>query len=130
MKDVCMKSDRVARPRQSVWLLASAFLVAVCWAWSSHAQEDAAPSGVKYRVEIEGAPKVASDLIKESSQLLLLKERLPPTLAALGRRATEDEGRFRAVLESEGYYNATVKAAVDRDGGEAVVHMLITPGER
>jgi translocation and assembly module TamA len=125
-----MKADRATRRRWNTCSLAGMLLMAVFWTWPGYAQEGTATGGVKYKVEIEGAPNAASDLIKESSQLLLLRERLPPTLAALGRRATEDEGRFRAVLESEGYYNATVKAGIERDGGEAVVRMEIAPGER
>lgn len=116
-------------------LVAARAICLVFWLFAAQssvgAQYEPFAGGVKYRVDIIGAPKAADDLLKESSQLLLLKDRLPPSLAALGRRAVDDEGRFRAVLESEGYYDAKVMAAVDGDGsGDVTVRMTIEPGAR
>jgi len=52
------------------------------------------------------------------------------TLAALGQRIVRDERRFRAALESEGYYNATVVTSTKDENGRVAVTVTVDAGER
>ena len=79
---------------------------------SKAAEQDA--GGVAYSVDIRGEPSGdVTELIKRASQLLALRNRPPPSLAALGRRIHDDEDRVRAILESEGYYDADVTSRIE-----------------
>ncbi len=91
---------------------------------------EATAQGVPYTVEITGAANGIERLMRESSQLLSLRDRLPATQRALTRRIEGDVERFRAVLESEGYYAGRVERAVEAQGDTALVKISITPGER
>ncbi len=91
---------------------------------------DARPDGVPYAVEITGATNGVERLMRESSQLMSLRSRLPATQRALTRRIEEDVDRFRAVLESEGYYAGQVERAVETQGDNTLVKISITQGER
>ncbi len=84
-----------------------------------------------YTVEITGEPSgTVTDLIKRSSQLLALRDRPPPSPAALGRRMSDDETRIRAILESEGYYAAEIESRTEDNGNSTAVTIAITPGPR
>lgn len=86
---------------------------------------------ITYTVEIEGAPSGAVEsLLEDSSQLIRLRDNPPMTLAALGQRIARDERRFRAALESEGYYSATVVTATKDEEGRIAVTITVDPGER
>ena len=90
-----------------------------------------AASVTTYRTDITGAPgDEILDLLKKTSQLLVLKDRPPATIAALRRRVAEDEQRFREVLESQGYYDAKLESTLKLDDGAVAVEIVITPGER
>lgn len=85
----------------------------------------------RYSVRIEGAPgRRVENLMRESSQLVRLRDNPPMTLAALGQRIAGDERRFRAVLESEGYYIGTVVTATRQEQDRVAVTITVTPGER
>ena len=84
----------------------------------------------RYRLDIVGAPGHLSGLLKKTSQLIALRHKPPATVAALRRRISGDEGRFRAVLESEGYYDAALDTTLSQESKEVVVKIIITPGER
>ena len=84
----------------------------------------------RYRVEIVGAPKPVAGLLKKISQLIELKKRPPATVAALRRRISDDEDRFRAALESEGYYDAALETTLSQTFGTVDIKITITPGER
>jgi translocation and assembly module TamA len=84
----------------------------------------------RYNLEISGAPKAVSDLLKKSSQLLALKKKPPATVAALRRRIAADEERFRAALESEGYYDATLETTLNQVKGVVQIKINIVPGDR
>ena len=84
----------------------------------------------RYRVEIAGAPKPVSGLLRKLSQLIELKNRPPATIAALRRRIADDEDRFRAALESEGYYDATLETTLAQARGAVDVKITIVPGTR
>lgn len=96
------------------------------------AAEDAAPAAVitRYRVDITGAPAHVYDLLKQISQLHQLKNKPPATVAALRRRIADDEDRFRAALESEGYYDARLETSLHQNKGVVEVGIAIVPGER
>jgi translocation and assembly module TamA len=85
----------------------------------------------KYRTDIAGAPgKAVLDLLKKTSQLLVLKDKPPATIAALRRRVAGDEQRFREVLESQGYYDGQLESTLTLDGETVTIKIAITPGER
>jgi translocation and assembly module TamA len=97
------------------------------------ASTDVAPAEgpIAYTVKIEGAPGGGvKDLLEESSQLIRLRNSPPMTLAALGQRITRDEQRFRAALESEGYYAATVITSTKDEKGRVAVTVSVDPGPR
>ena len=86
---------------------------------------------ITYTVKIEGAPGGGVEsLLEESSQLIRLRSSPPMTLAALGQRIVRDERRFRAALESEGYYNATVVTSTKDENGRVAVTVTVDAGER
>lgn len=87
---------------------------------------------IAYTVEIEGAPGGGvKSLLEDSSQLIRLRSSPPMTLAALGQRIQRDERRFRAALESEGYYAATVITSTKDDAkGRVAVIVSVDPGPR
>ncbi|MEQ9449423.1 MAG: hypothetical protein RLN70_11050, partial [Rhodospirillaceae bacterium] len=68
--------------------------------------------------------------MRQSSQLLSLRDRLPPTRRALERRINGDIGRFRAVLESEGYYGGYIDATSEESGNTVTVLITVEPGGR
>lgn len=89
----------------------------------------AAEATVAYEVKFEGVTD--KDLLKaleEISNLVSLKERPPPSLVALQRRAEGDLPRFRQVMRSRGYYTGT--AGIEIDGGKTPVRVIVkaTPG--
>jgi len=108
-------------------------IVVFCLSAQTSARGAETPAGVPYTVEVTGEPSGdVSDLIKRASQLMALRDRPPPSLAALGRRIRDDEDRVRAILESEGYYNATVVTRMDENenGGTTKVTVTIEAGKR
>jgi translocation and assembly module TamA len=85
--------------------------------------------GVKYTMDVSGAPNgTVSRLIKQTSQLEELRKKLPATRAALARRIEGDEDRFRAVLESEGFYGGKVLSETEPQGDSIHVHIILDPG--
>lgn len=95
------------------------------------AEITSAEGPIAYTVAIEGAPGGGVEsLLKESSQLVRLRSSPPMTLAALGQRIMRDEQRFRAALESEGYYAATVITSTKDEKGRVAVTVTVDPGPR
>src|SRR5581483_10560908 len=84
----------------------------------------------KYKVDISGAPGDVNGLLKKTSQLIELKDRPPATVAALRRRVEGDEDRFRDVLESQGYYDATIATTLAQEAETVAVKVAVTPGPR
>jgi len=70
------------------------------------------------------------DDVTAASRLVALEDSPPPTLAALRRRADDDAGRFRKVMESRGYYDSDVTVEVSGDAPPFAVEVSIAEGER
>jgi translocation and assembly module TamA len=100
--------------------------------------EEAAPeqdardgSGVEYDATISGvADSDLHDLLESASQLVLLADRPPATIAALERRTQDDLTRLREVLRSEGYYDAFLDYRLETEKRPAEARIEIVPGTR
>jgi translocation and assembly module TamA len=89
----------------------------------------ASESDLNYSVTINGAPTDAvRDLMEDSSRLEQLEDKLPPSLAALRRRAETDVEGFKKVLRSEGYYANEVALKIDNAQRPIAITFDITPG--
>jgi translocation and assembly module TamA len=115
-----------ARPRHRVWFC-------LCWLapWLLFClARTAAALDVPYSVEIAGIED--EDLrgkLEELSVLIKEKERPPPTLAALRRRAESDLVRLNEALASFGYYDAQLTYDVDTKKSPVVVVIHVAPGD-
>lgn len=86
--------------------------------------------GVAYTVNVTGEPsRRVTDLIESASQLMALRERLPPSLASLARRIDDDKNRMRAILESEGYYDAVLETRLNDKATPVAVEVVIDAGK-
>jgi translocation and assembly module TamA len=86
--------------------------------------------GVPYQVEFTGVTNSALlDLLRESSTLVLLKDRPPVSTAALDNRIADDRERLDTVLRSRGYYDAGIAVAIDDKTSPETVTLTITPGK-
>ncbi len=122
------------KPSRPLWAV---LLVTTMLSGSALAAEGSAPAlapadgPIAYTIDIKGAPGGGVEsLLKDSSQLIRLRGNPPMTLAALGQRISRDEQRFRAALESEGYYAATVNTTTRDEKGRVAVIVTVEPGER
>lgn len=84
---------------------------------------------VHYETKIIGnVPDSVRGPLEASMSLLTDKERLPASLAALGKRADDDASRAKDVLASEGYYEADVHVTIEGDQEPAQVIVDVDPG--
>jgi translocation and assembly module TamA len=91
----------------------------------------AAALEVPYAVEIAGIEdEKLLEAVRENSALVADAERPPPTTAALRRRVEADLPQLEAVLDSFGYYGATIAYEVTTETAPAQVTLLVTPGPR
>ncbi len=90
-----------------------------------------APAGMAYDVTVEG---VSEDdlvtLLRQSSQLVSLRNRPPSSLAGLRRRAEGDRGRLESALRSEGFYGAKVGVDLDRSVSPIQVTLSVDTGDQ
>lgn len=94
------------------------------------AGEPAAPA-LAYDVTIEGEVDAALRAVLEgSARLYTLRDRPPPTVAGLRRRAEGDLERLVAALQSEGYYAAEVGYRLDETAEPLAVVLEVEPGAR
>ncbi|MDH3232670.1 MAG: BamA/TamA family outer membrane protein, partial [Alphaproteobacteria bacterium] len=71
-------------------------------------------AGAAYSVSFEGVKdKGLRKALEANSNLVSLKDKPPPSLVALQRRAEGDLPRLRRVLRSRGYYVGTADIAID-----------------
>ncbi|WP_020593480.1 autotransporter assembly complex protein TamA [Kiloniella laminariae] len=100
----------------------------------SHAQAIQLPSltetpPYEYKVSIDGIPdEKLTELIQLSSRLQQLQDKPPSSLAALKRRAREDEEGFNKVLRSEGFYDNAVAFNLDETKTPIDIAYNIEPG--
>ncbi|MFC4272511.1 autotransporter assembly complex family protein [Sneathiella chungangensis] len=99
-------------------------------AFAAEATNDASEEpDLRYEVTINGAPTdEVLDLLEQSSRLEQLSDKLPPSEAALRRRADVDVEGFKKVLRSEGYYAGDVKYTLDKKQEPIAISYDITPG--
>lgn len=99
-------------------------------AFPAEATNDASEEpDLRYEVTINGAPTdEVLDLLEQSSRLEQLSDKLPPSEAALRRRADVDVEGFKKVLRSEGYYAGDVKYTLDKKQEPIAIIYDITPG--
>ncbi len=127
----------IRQTRQNIgqWCLVLSVLVLATqvWADETEATDDQADTEaiVAYEVafsspDIEGV----GDLIEQSSQLVLLEDNPPASLAGLRRRAEADVERFEDVMKSMGYYNSEISFDVADDQDPVLVTVTIEPGQQ
>lgn len=89
-----------------------------------------APAAVPYSASIAGVSDPGlTEALTEASLLLSLKDRPPPSLRGLTRRAEEDVERLRNVLRSRGYYAGEVSYRLSTaPDGAATVTVSAEPG--
>lgn len=99
-------------------------------AFPAEATNDASEEpDLRYEVTINGAPTdEVLDLLEQSSRLEQLSDKLPPSEAALRRRADVDVEGFKKVLRSEGYYAGDVKYTLDKKQEPIAISYDITSG--
>lgn len=86
---------------------------------------------IPYAVEITGIEDGALlDAVRENSALVADAERPPPTTSALRRRVEADLPRLEAVLDSFGYYGATIDYEVASETSPAEVTLTVATGPR
>ncbi len=90
-----------------------------------------APAGIAYEVTVEGVLEDdLATLLRQSSQLVSLKDRPPSSLAGLQRRAEGDRGRLETALRSEGFYGAKVSVDLDRSVSPIQVTLSVDTGDQ
>ncbi len=90
-----------------------------------------ARADVPYKAEIklEGLDDAKLlDTLKAASQLVQLEDKLPPSNAALRRRAEDDLPRLKEVMQAAGYWTPTLSYALDLRAEPAKVTVTIDPG--
>ena len=93
--------------------------------------EETSLPGLDYKVEITGVPEDSIvSLLRQSSQLVALQDRPPPSLAGLRRRAESDRERLITALRSEGFYGATVETRIDSTATPVQVTVDISTGDQ
>lgn len=92
------------------------------------APQAAAETQTRYTVAFAGIEKTPLETaLRDNALLVSLQDRPPSSLAALKRRAAEDEERFRSILRASSYYDASIDTEFSADDPVAVtVH--VTPG--
>lgn len=85
--------------------------------------------GVAYTVGFEGEmePELQEKL-EQVSTLMALRDRPPRTVASLRRRIARDEERLDEVLRAEGFYSATIDAAIDETTSPVEVTLRVDTG--
>lgn len=102
------------------WCLA---LPLLCWLCG------AARADVRYVTEIVGVEDQAlAGRLREGSQLVALQDRLPPSEAALRRRADDDVPQLLQILHDAGYWAAMIDVRIATDVQPERVTIQVTPG--
>ena len=100
-------------------------LVILWVALAAHAQ-----LAVHYNVDFQGVDNAGlRTALERASGLVALKDRPPPTLALLRKRADHDVPKLADVLKAEGYYGVHIETQLDDSIEPAVVTFLIELGD-
>lgn len=84
-----------------------------------------------YRLDLSGLPDdTTRDLVEETSELVTLKDKPPPSLTALRNRIRGDLDRIRLVLNAYGWFDAAIDVTSDEEKKPVPVAIRVTPGER
>lgn len=92
--------------------------------------EPAEVEGIAYKTEIAGEIDGALlQLLEQSSILISLADRPPPSEGALRRRIDEDRDRFQRALRSEGFYAGSITAVIDNSVEPWTITIEVAPGD-
>lgn len=106
-------------------------MVAMCALVFACASVVADSDGVEYKPAIKGVKNSAVEkTIKESVLTFKLEKRPPATIGQLRRRVDKDLPRIERILESRGYYDATVAAEINTEKQPHRVTFHIEQGEQ
>mgnify|MGYP000008085830 CR=1 FL=1 len=95
----------------------------------SPARAEPEDPAVPYRTRFEGP--VSDELttaLRDASRLVAFRDTPPATRRGLVRRARNDHGHLRRVLESFGFYDGRVTTRVDTSDAPATVTVTVRPG--
>jgi len=110
-------------------ILAAALWAVLALAILVHDGPARAETGLFYTVDITGVEDGAlRGLLRQSSQLVALRDNPPATVTGIRRRAGADLDRLTAVLRSEGYYAGEVTYRVDSTQQPVRIHLDVVPG--
>lgn len=86
-------------------------------------------AAIRYKTEFVGVEGRLAKAIEDASLLVSLRKHDPASLAALRDRTHRDLVRLKAVLDSEGYYDAELDETIDRSEAPYRVTVTIKPGQ-
>ncbi len=127
-------TDYVHRPQGAGWLarwvrLACGGLCAAVISSLVFFEDPAiASEPVRYRVDISAPPPIEA-LIRNNLSLIRWNGVEPVDLDLLRLLFRQGEDEITRLLESEGYYLATIQGQLELDHGTWIVHYAIEPGE-
>lgn len=110
------------------------FVFGVLPAQAQQSGGNAAPATecCSYEIELAGSPTdEITALLERSLYLYRFQENGAPSIPLLRRRAESDHATVRKVMQSFGYFEATVRSTVTPlpDEGAAAVRLVIEPGQ-
>jgi translocation and assembly module TamA len=88
-------------------------------------------SEIQYKTKFQGIrEKEILKKIEGVSQLASLQKKPPKSINALRYRVDGDINEMKKVLNSYGYYDASIKVDIDETKNKILVNVIITPGTR
>ena len=86
--------------------------------------------GIAYETRIDGElDDTLRQLLEQSSILISLADRPPPSKGALNRRLEEDRDRFQRTLRSQGFYAGQINTDIDDTLEPWRITIEVVPGE-
>lgn len=116
--------------RRLPWLIATVLVSPLLVAAPRPAAAQAADGAgtVAYEVTLSGVDGDLREDLIAASRLYDLRDQPPASVLGLRRRAEQDAGRLRKVLESQGHYAATIRHTVDTGQAPAQVTLAVEAG--
>ncbi|MET4697737.1 translocation and assembly module TamA [Constrictibacter sp. MBR-5] len=90
--------------------------------------QEPAGRAIPYDVDIDGVEGDLDGLLRESAELITLKDNPPLTMARLRARAEGDVATFERVLRSRGYYASKIAIDIDDKARPVDIDIDVTPG--